>query len=226
MCLYAFLASVLEWLIDVDTALTLAINNHFSPFFDAFMYDFSRKLVWIPFYASLLFIVVVNLKWRIALIACISIGIIFFVCNHLSAEYLRFIVERMRPSNPDNPISAQVHIVNNYRGGPFGFPSAHAANVFGLGVYIYLLLKNHQIGILMVLWSVLTAYSRIYLGVHYLGDVAVGAMLGTLIALAVYYLPTKWYKPQVPKRLNYTWLPMTVCALTVAIFAVTALYSV
>ena len=51
-------------------------------------------------------------------------------------------------------------------------------------------------------------------------------LLGTLIALAVYYLPTKWYKPQVPKRLNYTWLPMTVCALTVAIFAVTALYSV
>ena len=75
-----------------------------------------------------------------------------------------------------------------YKGGMYGFVSSHAANFFGVLTFVFLVLKQQY---RKILWGLLpialiVSFSRIYLGVHYLSDVVGGAVLGILIAFAVY----------------------------------------
>ncbi len=73
-------------------------------------------------------------------------------------------------------------------GGAFGFVSSHAANSFALAGFIWFILKPAfpKIGFVLFPWAALVAYSRIYLGVHYPGDILVGAVLGLLISWLVW----------------------------------------
>ena len=89
--------------------------------------------------------------------------------------------ERLRPSNLSNPLSELTHIVNGYRGGSYGFPSCHAANSFALAVFAATMLRQRSFTIFILLWAVINCYSRVYLGVHYPGDLLVGAIIGSLI---------------------------------------------
>jgi undecaprenyl-diphosphatase len=74
-------------------------------------------------------------------------------------------------------------------GGRYGFASSHASNAFGLTTFLFLLLRktHNQVWILFI-WAGLSAYSRIYLGVHYPGDILVGAFIGVTAAFLIYYL--------------------------------------
>ena len=100
-------------------------------------------------------------------------------------------VERLRPSNPANPISDLVHIVNNYRGGRYGFPSCHASNSFGLAFFLVFLFRKRWLSLFILLWATLNCYTRIYLGVHYPGDLIVGAIIGCCGAAFMCYLLKK-----------------------------------
>ena len=75
-------------------------------------------------------------------------------------------------------------------GGKYGFFSAHAANTMAIAVFFsYLLRKNTRyIVTLLLCWSIIVSYSRIYLGVHFPGDVLVGWIFGILLATLYYFL--------------------------------------
>jgi len=70
----------------------------------------------------------------------------------------------------------------------FGFVSSHAANTFAFAVFTSLLLKNRIYVIFILLWAAVVSYSRIYLGVHFPGDVLCGALLGIMLAYLVYWI--------------------------------------
>ena len=78
----------------------------------------------------------------------------------------------------ENPIVDLAHIVNGYRGGSYGFPSCHAANSFGLAMYVVFLFRKRWLSVFIITWAVLNCYTRIYLGVHYPGDLIVGHLVG------------------------------------------------
>lgn len=126
------LSDILTGLAEMDTNLLLAINGWRAEWADYFMYAFSGKLIWIPLYAAILYVIVRNLHWKVALgcVAALALTIIF--ADQVGASLIRPQVCRLRPSNLQNPISEVVQIVNSYRGGRYGFPSCHAANTFGL----------------------------------------------------------------------------------------------
>ena len=114
-------------------------------------------------------------------------GILILLADQLSSSLLKPLVARLRPThNPE--ISDLIHTVRGYRGGLYGFVSSHAANAFAFAVFTSLVIRNRYYALTIALWAVLSAYSRIYLGVHYVGDVVCGAILGVLVAIVVYKL--------------------------------------
>ena len=149
---------------------------------------FSGKMIWAPMYVTIVYILYSNLDKRTATLFSVAIILSIALADVTCARLLRPLAERLRPANLDNPISGMVHIVDNYRGGVYGFPSCHAANSFGLATILSLIVRRRMLAVFIFLWATVNAYSRVYLGVHYIGDLLVGAIIGALIALVIYWL--------------------------------------
>lgn len=207
-----FISMLNEW----DTQLLLLINGGNSPFMDTFMYAYSGKLVWIPLYVALAFVLFRNLSWRMALACLAGVALTITVADQVGASLIRPCVERLRPSNLDNPVSEYVHIVNGYRSGRYGFPSCHAANTFGLAFYLMFVVRRRMLTWFMMAWAVLTCYSRAYLGVHYPGDLLAGALLGLGAAALMYVLLTRVCRYRRPRQFRDLWVPLLVGGMTVA----------
>ena len=179
---------MLERLQFIDQELFLFLNSLHSGYWDQFMWIFTAKLPWIPMYAAILYVICKNMRPSVSLLAVISIVLTIVYADQICATLIRPLVERMRPSNPNNPISEWVHIVNGKRGGRYGFPSCHAANSFGLAFFVMLLFKNRLLTLFILLWAALNSYSRIYSGVHYPGDLIAGMLVGLSGAVLMYKL--------------------------------------
>lgn len=171
---------MLEKLIELDTRLFLYLNGKHHAFLDPIMYWASAKWFWIPFYLLILVLCVKTYKKRcVFLFAFISL--LITVSDQVSSSYIKQWTKRLRPSR-DPAIMDLVHLSEAGPGGMYGFVSGHATNSFALFVFLSLILtdKFRWLKYILGFWAVLIAYSRIYVGVHYPGDVICGALLGTL----------------------------------------------
>lgn len=181
----------------LDTQLFLFLNGLNSPFWDQVMWFISGKKEWIPLYLVLLGWIIYRFRWRTILM--IPFLVLMIVLSDQISGFLKAGVERLRPSR-DPSISEFVHIVNNYRGGLYGFVSAHAANSFALASFTSLLFRVPWYSIAIFFWAALVSYSRIYLGVHYPGDILGGFLLGILVGTFVFraweFADSKVYRPK------------------------------
>ena len=78
--------------------------------------------------------------------------------------------------------------MKGYCGGKYGFVSSHASNSFMVAVFSLLMIRRKWFSYSMVIWALIVGYSRIYLGVHYPGDVICGSLLGIIVGWGVYKL--------------------------------------
>lgn len=186
---------MIEFLNNIDTSIFLAINGHHSPFFDSFMMLFTGRFIWIPMYAMVLWIFFRGCNWKNALIYLGAVVLAIALTDQTCASLIRPAVERLRPSNLENTLSQLTYTVNEYRGGSYGFPSCHAANSFALATFMALFVRKRSFSIFIFLWAFLNSYSRLYLGVHYPGDLLVGAIIGSTFALFCYLLASRFESP-------------------------------
>lgn len=176
---------ILHTLEFIDSQLLLLVNSCHTEWADHFMMMFSGRFIWIPMYLTLAFIIFRNFPLRKALIALVGVGIAIAMADQLCASVIRPVVGRLRPTNLDNPLSAFITIVDGYRGGSYGFPSCHAANSFALIAFVALLVPQRRLCVFLLVWAVVNSYSRLYLGVHYPGDLLVGGIIGMLVGAGV-----------------------------------------
>lgn len=191
---FNFFKEFILWLSDIDARLLLIINGAHSPFFDAVMWCISGRWIWVPFYAVLAYLLFRRMSWKRASICLVTIGLIILAADQTCATLIRPEIGRLRPANLNNPLSSFVHVVNGYRGGRYGFPSCHAANTFALAVFMSLVIRHKWFTVMMFSWAFIVSYSRMYLGVHYFGDLFCGATIGSLFAVLFYYLQNYLFK--------------------------------
>lgn len=182
---------LLQSLIHIDESVLLFLNGFHNTLGDHFMSIFTGKWIWVPMYASILYVLLKNFNWKVTLCCLVAIALTITFADQVCSTLIRPVVERLRPSNLENPISELVHIVNGKRGGNYGFPSCHASNSFGLAFFLILLFRKRWLSIFICGWAVLTCYSRVYLGVHYPGDLLAGMIVGFCGACLMYYLLRK-----------------------------------
>lgn len=177
------ITGIWDFLSECDTRLLLVVNGWHSAYWDSFMRLYStQKLLWIPLYIALCYVIYRNFGWRVLMwtiiLECMALLITDTTASHLIKPY----VGRLRPAHLDSGIASVVHVVDNHRGGAFSFPSSHSGNIWGLVFLMALLLRHRWITFCLTLWALLMCYSRMYLGLHYPSDLLAGFVLGVACA--------------------------------------------
>ena len=177
---------MIDYLNDIDTEVLLAINGLHGTFQDAFWWLISAK--WASVLLVLAFVwILLHQNRRHALLTVAMLVLAFVLADQISSGLIKHLVERLRPSQ-DPSLDNMIHIVNNYRGGKFGFVSSHAANSFAAATLIVLIMRHRLVTISLLTWAMLQCYSRVYLGVHYPGDILGGMVVGILVGCLVWCL--------------------------------------
>ena len=216
----------MEELIRFDQQLLLAMNGSDSVWLDQVMLYVTKTATWIPLIVALLVMLLRLRPWREVLLVVVSVALVVLLCDQFASSLCKPFFQRYRPSH-EPALLGSVDLVNDRRGGLYGFISSHAANTFGTFMFLMLYLRHaiprRWLYVLssstIFLWACLSSYSRIYLGLHYPGDILAGALAGLFFGWLVHrlyllaasrYLYQPWTLPALGLReLTPLLLPIT-----------------
>lgn len=169
----------------LDQQLFLFLNSLNSPFWDQVMHAISGKVIWVPLYLAIL--IILGIKYKRKFLVILLFIILAATLADQTSVLFKNLVQRLRPCHEPS-LEGLIHLVNGECGGKFGFVSSHATNSFNVAFISLLFIKKRWYTISIILWALVVGYSRIYLGVHYPGDVICGSLLGALIGWSIYKL--------------------------------------
>lgn len=171
----------MEEIILEDKQAMIFLNNLGSSTFDPFWILVSEKWFWIPLYVIFLYFLYKNFNKKSLFYILLFVALGITACDQI-ANIFKFGFERLRPCH-DPSLEGLLREVKC--GGKFGFYSAHSSNSFFVATYLTILLgkKIKQLPYFLFVWAAIVAYSRVYLGMHFPGDIIVGAIMGILLAL-------------------------------------------
>lgn len=172
----------------IDRNLLLSINSHHTPVIDHFMFFVSKLWIFIPLYILWIFPFFKKYKINKTLVFLGFVALLIALTDQ-SANQMKHGVKRYRPTH-NIEIKDQIHIVNDYHGGQYGFFSGHATNTFGIAILLCLLYSKQSVLFRsqFFVWASLISYSRMYLGVHYPSDIIMGIIVGLLWGFIIYKL--------------------------------------
>lgn len=174
-------------IVELDRALTLALNGLHSPASDSFWLFMSRTNVWIPLYVLVVILMIWKLGWKKGLLFVMATALSILATDQL-CNLVKDSVCRLRPSSDPLMNEAGLYALQKPGRHIYGFFSAHAANAFAFATATFLALKTsgeRWVGrycAAAIVWASLVAVSRVFCGKHFLGDILVGAVAGSVVA--------------------------------------------
>ena len=172
---------------ELDQQITLALNGSDNIFWDNVMMTVTNTWAWSLVIVVLLWVMFKNKDLKEFLLILVSMILMIVVADRLCSGFVKPMVARWRPTQ-DPQIMYLIDVVDGYRGGRFGFFSGHACNTFCMATFMAMLFRHRAVSATLYFWALTTTFTRIYLGVHYFGDVLVGMLIGCIIGLAFYLI--------------------------------------
>lgn len=173
----------MEQLIQLDKELFVFLNSLGSEPFDAFWLFITKQLHWTPFFIGVFYLLQRKVGWKNLGIIMLFIALLITVTDQFT-NLIKYSYQRIRPCN-DEEISGIIRIVKS--SDTFSFFSGHASNSMATTTFVFLLIrKYYKYTFLLFLFPMIFAYSRIYLGLHFPGDILVGYMFGATIGFSFY----------------------------------------
>jgi undecaprenyl-diphosphatase len=170
---------VIESLSVWDTKLFFFVNSLSASWLNPIMVFFSSQLIWTPLITFILYISLKEFPRKQFYLFLLFLLFAIIASDVTSSYILKNITKRLRPCRVED-IKLVMNSFGQKCGGRFGFVSSHASNSFAILTFSVLALKKLK-GIFHLIWifPFLVSYSRIYLGVHFPGDILGGALVGT-----------------------------------------------
>ncbi|GAA3626309.1 phosphatase PAP2 family protein [Flavivirga jejuensis] len=178
---------MIDQLLKYDTELFLFLNNLGSEPWDNLWLIITNKYTFIPFYAVLLFLLYKKYGLKSLLVFVVVVALMITFTDQITNVFKRGF-QRPRPCGEANLIDQMRFIA--VRCGKYGFFSGHSSNSMAAAVFAGLMLRAHYKNLIFILlfWSVVVAYSRIYVGVHYPLDIICGLTFGAISGFLFYKL--------------------------------------
>ncbi|WP_297333781.1 phosphatase PAP2 family protein [Flavobacterium sp.] len=188
---------MLDWLLELDRDVFIYLNGLGSEGWDSFWLFITKQFNWIPVFAIILYLAFKRLGWKHAVLVIVLVALLITVTDQ-TTNLIKNTFQRLRPGN--DPLLTDIMRAVQKRKS-FSFISGHASNSMAVAYFLYRILKPYlkYMGFIF-LWPLIFAYSRIYLGLHYPGDILMGYLYGILMAslmLLLYrYLRDKFFPMQ------------------------------
>ncbi len=179
--------SMIEQLLNYDTELFIFLNNLGSAPWDTLWLVITSKFSFIPLYVLLLFFLYKNYGLKALLIFIVVIVLMITFTDQITNVFKRTFM-RPRPCRVEE-IADSIRFIA-VRCGKYGFFSGHSSNSMAAAIFTGLLLKPFYKNLIFLLlfWSIIVAYSRIYVGVHYPIDIVCGLAFGAVSGFMFYKL--------------------------------------
>ena len=180
---------MLDQLIEYDKELFLYLNNLGSESWDSLWLAITHEFTFAPLYAILLFLIYKKMGWKALLLMVFVIAAMITFTDQIT-NLFKHIVQRPRPCRAEGVMDLTRFIAP--RCGKYGFFSGHSSNSMAAAIFAGLLLKPYYKNLiyLLLIWSLIVAYSRIYVGVHYPLDLLCGLTFGALAGFGFYKFNT------------------------------------
>jgi len=183
--------SFIDTIIERDKELFVYLNALGVESWDQFWIIVTNQFSWIPLFAFLLFLVFKAYGWKKGLMIMVVAALLVT----FSDQFVNFIKDyfgRLRPNN-DPTINEVIRILKRPKS--FSFVSGHSTTSFAVTTFMILTFKKHyKYPLLLLIWPVLFAYSRIYVGVHFPVDIFVGMLLGVLEGYIFYKISVSFLR--------------------------------
>lgn len=159
--------------------------NEFLDFLFSILTRFGEEI----FFVSMFLI----LYWAVGKVYAFKFSF-FYVLSYLVNSVLKAIVDRPRPWH------ASDEVVNKLQASGSSFPSGHSQSISAISTYVvYDIYSNKSISkrtknwslVVAILLCLTVAFTRMYLGQHYLTDVLAGLTIGAVLIVGLKFVANK-----------------------------------